>query len=313
MPTMKKKMEFKTLDISKEKKLPVKEFKLDEECGVEAIAIVEFPAIELDYMKFNKTEKMNFAITNEDEQIFTGPLMVPDKLIYRVDEKGEEYYGFFSSQTIKIISQKYLIEGRQDRVNLEHQTPIDGIYLVESWLVKDSEKDKAAALGYDVPVNTWMGSMKVTDKNMWEELKNGDFNGFSIEGHFIKEDTKDTKNEELMSKIFNILEQVDCAAGDPPNFINEKTLKSIKPEHLEVLYQWFEDAKRGDEACPACLKWASEGAKPLSFWLNNAIPRIKTGENFGGLLTNYATDPYGTFCEDKCRCKLIRVITVYND
>lgn len=310
MPTPKQnETNFKALDIKKEK-LPIKEFKLDEECGVEAIAIVEFPAIELDYMKFNKTEKMKFAITSEDEQIFTGPLMVPDKLIYRVDEKGEEYYGFFSSQTIKIISQKYLIEGKQGQVNLEHETPIEGIYLVESWLVADSEKDKAAALGYDVPVNTWMGSMKVTDTDMWNELKNGDFNGFSIEGHFIKEDSKDLEGEETMRQIFNILEQVDCAAGDPPNFLNTKSLPKIKKEHLTVLYQWFDE----EDACPACKEWAKKEAQPLSFWLLNAIPGVKTGEKVGidGFsVTNYATDPYGTYCEDRCRCKLIRIITAY--
>lgn len=292
------------------KKLQIKEFKLNDECGVEAIALVEFPAIEVDYMKFSKMENQTFSVTNEEEQIFTGPLMIPDKLIYRVDGE-EEYYGFFSANTIKTISQKYLIEGKQGEVNLEHKTPVNGIYLVESWLVTDSEKDKAAALGYDVPANTWMGSMKVTDKAMWDELKNGDFNGFSIQGHFIKEESEDDTMKETMSQIFNILEEVELAEGDAPNFLSPKTLPKIKKEHLTVLYQWFDE----EEACPTCKKWGEEGAQPLSFWLKNAIPRVKTGEIIGldGFsTTSYTTEPYGTFCEDKCRCKLIRVITRYN-
>lgn len=188
----------------------VQELLIDEE-GINAISLVEHPAIEINYMTFNKQLPMKFAITNEEEQIFTGPALVPDKLIYRISPKGEEYYVFFSTDTVKEIAQRYLINHKQNNVNLEHSIPVDNISIVESWIVKDSNKDKACALGYkDIPVGTWMISMKVQDKSLWEELKNGDFNGFSIEGQFITASKQIEPNwDNLLSDIKEIVNNIN--------------------------------------------------------------------------------------------------------
>lgn len=309
----------KELELSK--KLPIKEFLIDEEeGGVEAISLVEFPAIEIDYMKFSKMEPIKFSITNEDEQIFTGPLMIPDKLIYRVDADGTEYYGYFSADTIKKVAQKYMLEGRQSNVTLEHEMPIDGVCLIESWLVKDSKKDKATALGYDVPPMTWMGSMKVTNKELWDELKNSDFNGFSIEGHFLREDKKQTaemsSDEELFEQVIDILMAISDADRTAPNFLNAKTLPNVDKSHLEVMYQWYPEP----EACPACVEHGEKGPKPLSYWLKTAIPKVPRGVQVGNFsVTDYDGTQvdgqpfqFGTFCEEACRCHLIKHITQIN-
>ena len=56
--------------------------------------------------------------------------------------------------------------------------------VVESWLVEDEKKDKSRKYGFDVPVGTWMVSMKVYNDDVWAKVKAGELHGFSIEGYF---------------------------------------------------------------------------------------------------------------------------------
>lgn len=196
-----------------EKKLKVKELLIDDETGVEAIALVEMPAIEVDFLKFNnEKENITFAKTDVEKQIITGPAMIPDKMIYRFDSyTNEEYYVYFTKETVEKISQRYLIEQKQGNVNLEHADPISDVSLIESWIVADPEKDKAAALGYTVPVGTWMISMKVNNKDVWDNLvKTETVKGFSIEGYFVQRFAKDTHPDEAtLNRIIEILKNVD--------------------------------------------------------------------------------------------------------
>lgn len=191
---------------------------LESEEGIDAIALVEFPAIEVDFQYF-ASEKSNvtFAKINEEKHIVTGPAMIPDKLIYRYDpQTNEEYDVWFSKDTVKKISEKYLIEGKQAATNIEHETPVENVTLVESWIVEDPKLDKAVALGYDVPVGTWMVSLKVNNDDVWNELvKQGEVKGFSIEGSFVEKFSKFNEeitvdpDEEILKQIKNLLENID--------------------------------------------------------------------------------------------------------
>lgn len=197
------------------RKKKIKEYELqynDIDNGVEAISLVEKPAIEMDFMAFSKQkeQKVQFSIANNEKQIVTGPALIPEKRIYRYDEDlNEEFYVFFTAETIEKISQKYLINGNQSNVSLEHLIPVSGVTLVESWIVKDPKKDKACALGFDVPAGTWMISMKVLDEKIWNEfVKTETVKGFSIEGYFTHRLTIDKDNETL-NKIKELLKQID--------------------------------------------------------------------------------------------------------
>jgi len=130
------------------------------------------------------SEKYDFALDGE-QQMVVGPLMIPEKLIFRVDKDNEPYYVYFSKETIKQIAQKMMKEKLLDRVNLEHDmdSPVDS-YMVESWLVEDRLKDKQQAYGFDYPAGTWMGMYKVDNPEHWEMVKQGKVKGFSIEGYF---------------------------------------------------------------------------------------------------------------------------------
>ena len=132
---------------------------------------------------FNKDE-YKFA-ADQDHQIVVGPLMIPDKLIFRVDENNEPYHVYFSKSTIVDLANKMMKEKILDRMNLEHDpdSPVEG-YMLENWIITDEQHDKSRAYGFDLPVGTWMGMYKIENPKVWEMVKSGKVTAFSIEGFF---------------------------------------------------------------------------------------------------------------------------------
>ena len=170
----------------------------DEAIGVEAISVVENPAIESDFIALNNQE-IKLAEINKEKRLLMGALLIPQKPIYRKSGK-EEYYIFFSKKTVARASQMYLQNGNQSQSTLEHDKQLKGLTLVESWIVEDKEKDKTALYGLDVPVGTWMGSVKVDNDEVWNDyVKSGKVKGFSIEGYFA--DKLERPNEQLKEDL----------------------------------------------------------------------------------------------------------------
>jgi len=188
---------------------------LDEEqddIGVDAISIVESPAIESDFVAL-KNQEIKLAEVDKEKKILMGALLIPNKPIYRNGGEGE-YYIYFSKDTIVKASQMFLQNGKQSNSTLEHAQALNGLTLVESWIVEDKAKDKTALYGLDVPVGTWMGSVKVNNEDVWNEyVKTNKVKGFSIEGYFAdkmeapKENVEEQLSEELLSKIKSIITQ----------------------------------------------------------------------------------------------------------
>ncbi len=183
-----------------------------DDIGVEAISIVESPAIESDFVAL-KNQEIKLAEVDKEKKILMGALLIPNKPIYRNGAEGE-YYIYFSKDTIVKASQMFLQKGNQSNSTLEHAEPLSGLTLVESWIVEDKAKDKTALYGLDVPVGTWMGSVKVNNDEIWQEyILTQKCKGFSIEGYFAdkmeapKEKVEEQLSEELLSKIKNILNE----------------------------------------------------------------------------------------------------------
>ena len=181
-----------------------------EDIGVDAISIVESPAIESDFVAL-KNQEIKLAEVDKEKKILMGALLIPNKPIYRNGEEGE-YYIYFSKDTIVKASQMFLQNGKQSNSTLEHSKALNGLTLVESWIVEDKAKDKTAIYGLDVPVGTWMGSVKVNNDDVWQDyILSGKCKGFSIEGYFAdkmespKENVEEQMAEQLLSKIKTIL------------------------------------------------------------------------------------------------------------
>ena len=184
--------------------------------GIEAISLVSAGAIEEDFITL-KSQEVKLAEVSSEKRILMGALLVPNKPIYRKNAE-DEYYIYFSKKTIEKASQLYLMNGNQNNTTLEHQHKLNGLTLVESWLVEDEVHDKSRKYGLDVPVGTWMGAVKVNSEEVWDEfVKTGKVKGFSIEGYFAdkaerpKEPINDFEKEaeEKLSVIRKIIRDAE--------------------------------------------------------------------------------------------------------
>lgn len=186
----------------------------DEVSGIEAVSIVENPAIEEDFVAL-KSQEFKFAEVNKEKRILMGAALIPNKPIYRANEENE-YYIYFSRDTVRKASELFFIKGNHNKSTLEHQMPLEGLVAVESWIVEDKEKDKSKIYGMDMPLGTWMLSMKVLNDDVWNNyVKTGKVKGFSIEGYFADKVERPNEpnnlsawNEEEEEHLVNELKQI---------------------------------------------------------------------------------------------------------
>jgi hypothetical protein len=180
---------------------------IDEEMelsGIDAISIVENPAIEEDFIALKTEQKeYKFAEVDKEKKIIMGAMLVPDKPIYRRDENEGEYYIYFSKNTIRKAMELFFQNGNQSNATFEHMESITGLTMVESWIVEDTDKDKSKLYELNVPVGTWMGTIKVNNDKIWNDfIKTGKVKGFSIEGYFAdKAKTPLSKVDETEEEI----------------------------------------------------------------------------------------------------------------
>lgn len=168
--------------------------------GVSAISFVDHPAHESDFMFFSKVKKESaykFAST-DDKFMVTGPALIPNQKIFRLDKDGNAFDVFFSEDTIIKCNELYFKRSQHTESNVQHSNDIiEGVTVVESWIIEDPDNDKSNVLGFtDLPKGTWMVSYKVDDEDLWSQIKDGEVKGFSIEGYFITDLIEMSKTEE---------------------------------------------------------------------------------------------------------------------
>ena len=178
----------------------------DEQSGIEAISVVESPAIEENFVALNKHEILLKEVDSE-KRILMGAALVPNKQIYRRNDKtDEEYYIYFSEDTVRKASELFFKKSNHQNATLEHSENVEGTTIVESWIVENSKQDKSAIYGMDMPVGTWMVSMKIDNDEIYEKAKKGEVKGFSIEGYFADKYDLNTETLEDLEERFTIEE-----------------------------------------------------------------------------------------------------------
>ena len=157
--------------------------------------------------KEGKESLMKFSL-DEDKMEITGAALIPNKLIIRTDMLGNPYYVFFSKETIKKLAYKFMKEGRTQSTNIEHTSKkAEDTFVAQSWIVEDEETDKSRALGLDYEEGTWVITMKTDSPEVWAEIKEGKYKGFSVEG-FFEEKLVLSKDDYLLDNIKNILKSI---------------------------------------------------------------------------------------------------------
>lgn len=183
---------------------------LSEESGVFAISLVDEPAIEADFIALSKQieeKPIKFEKVDGEKRILRGPALIPNKTIFR---KGDEtnYYVFFSKETIRKTAELFMKKKAQGEATLHHEMKLNGLTVVESWIVEDTQKDKSALHDFKVPEGTWMVSMKVDNDEVWEEfVKSGEVKGFSIEGYFSEKIEAQAQEEEKPKTLAEAIKQ----------------------------------------------------------------------------------------------------------
>ena len=171
--------------------------------GVHALSIVENPAIQSDFIALGDQKPILLAEVNKDKQILMGAALIPDKPIYRKDGE-EEYYVYFSKETIAKTAEAFFRNNNQNNATLEHAEVLDNMTVFESWIVEDPEFDKSKKYGLEVPEGTWMVSMKVDDKDVWDNyVKDNKVFGFSIEGKFANVLRKESSDMNFSDQVLD--------------------------------------------------------------------------------------------------------------
>lgn len=144
-------------------------------------------------------EKQQFKIDNEEKKIVVGPAMVPNLKIFRRDKNDDPYYVFFSEETIRMIAEKYMKNKYTDNNDIQHTGIVaKDVYVIESW-IKEDDNDKSSKYGFgELPIGTWFVSMKIKNDKVWNEIKDGKLNGFSVSGFFEEVETFNKQQNELM-------------------------------------------------------------------------------------------------------------------
>lgn len=156
-------------------KLPIFELFVEDSEDI-GLALVGMPAIEQDFMYFNEEPiKMQF---NDEKQMIVGPALIPNQLIYRNDALGERYIYFSEETIVKFV--ELLMSKEKNKFNLGHTDNYLDAILIESYFAKEDNE-------FNVAKGSWIVGLKVRDIDVWEQIKNGDFKGFSVQSLFSNE------------------------------------------------------------------------------------------------------------------------------
>lgn len=189
-------------------KIPVYYMELDEsgnpKYGIEDIALVDAPAYEELFAKFSSEDmQMRFAVNDEEQRIITGAVMIPDKLIYR-ENKGKEFYVVATKQTIYDAAQKFASENRNRRIKLTHDTDknTSDVFIFESFVTNENRVKEV--VGFEkLPIGTWFITCKVESETIWNAVKAGQFNGFSLEALFKMNPAAQLTEKEIAALLNN--------------------------------------------------------------------------------------------------------------
>lgn len=159
----------------------------NEALAIDAISLVTNPAIETDFVYLNKQQNnLTLAAVDDEKRLVVSPALIPYKQIYRYDANTDtNYYVYFTADTVRKASEAYMKHQNTNNATIQHEDKVTGVHTVESWIVQDSEKDKTALYGFNLPVGTWAVSMRIENDEVWQRIKSGELKGLSIEGYFV--------------------------------------------------------------------------------------------------------------------------------
>lgn len=225
-----------------------------EDGGMDAISLVELPAVERDFLVFNSQKERKMLFQDAEKHIITGIAILADTPIYRLDEDGTEYYVVFSKDTIRALVEKYFKDNLANVVNIEHNENeyVSDLVMIESYIV-DKQRKICPIEFEDVPDGSWIVSYKVLNEDVWQKVKSGEIKGFSIQGlfdivrKFNKKNIKKNKMNRFKEALKNLIMKYNDVMTD------KGELEWEEDAQLEVGYKVYQNdmpAPDGDYTLP---------------------------------------------------------------
>lgn len=194
----------------------------DEETGMFKISLVDDPAVMSNFLAFDNNRKvLMYKVEDEDKRLVRGVVMRADFPIYRYDQNFGEYYIIYKADQIRVMAEKYLLESRQNDVNLMHEqnTDVEGVQMVQYFI----KGNGVSVDGFDdIADGSLFAEFHIVNDEVWEAVKDGTYKGFSLEGVF------DLVPEQDKSKVEEIVDTLDGAFSRIFNNTKEFTMGKMK-------------------------------------------------------------------------------------
>lgn len=222
------------------KKYPLYELKKSTETDfVDAIAIVDQPAIQSDFYMFANQQKVQYFVADQPKKMIAGLAMIPDLHIYRVNSEGEEFEVFFSKETIAELRNDFMKNKRNDAVNFMHinNAVPEGVYLVESFIVESElqAKDLKQRFNIDSPIGSWFVQLHCESLELFKQIREYGFHGFSVQGVFDRiliHLNNNQSNNNIMNKLIErfkaVLTEMEAELAETPMEKIAETGQSVK-------------------------------------------------------------------------------------
>ena len=175
------------------------------------ISLVDDPAVMSNFLAFDNNRKVQmYKVENEEKRLVRGVVMRADFPIYRYDKRFGEYYIIYKADQIRIMAEKYLLESRQNDVNLMHEqdSDVEGVQMVQYFI----KGNGVSVEGFeDIADGSLFAEFHIVNDEVWSAVKEGTYKGFSLEGVFDLVPEQDAKRTE---------EIVDSLEGAFSKFLN---------------------------------------------------------------------------------------------
>lgn len=247
---------------------------------IQAISIVDEPAVESNFIALSKQRPLDFKIQNEERRIVYGCALRADFDIYR-KYGDEEFYVTFSKDAVRRLMTKFMKNFSQKNWTKDHMEFADGLTVVESWIVEDVNNDKANKLGLEnFSEGSWMIGVKVDDDEIWQSIKEGRWHGFSVEAFCdLEEITKEIKNKKIENKMAVKKSKFD-EMMDQIKSIIEDAVKNADGQDTEVQQDVVDEAADAVEEVvnqkeDTTVVDAAEEQKPTEEVANEVIDTVE--------------------------------------
>ena len=226
--------------------------------GIVRISLVDDPAVITTWQKFSNAARpsaQRFAVADEEKRLIRGVIMRADFPIYRRDVDAEtgkvtEYYLIFHADTIRTMAEKFLADGRQNKVDTMHDgKEVEDVQLVQ-WFIKDTAAGvNPQGFDTDIADGSLFAEFHVVNDEVWEQVKDGTFQGFSLDGFFNFADERDQDSIDGL---------VDALAGQ------FHITDTMKIERLKSLLR-AENARQSNNARPEKFGAVTTDRGPLEW------------------------------------------------